>query len=85
MAGGGNCFILHCFLMTKLCNIAAYKFTALPEIRALRARLLGLCRSWGLKGSILLSIEGINLFIAGEREPIDLLLAELRALPALAD
>jgi UPF0176 protein len=85
MAGEGNCFTLRCFLMKKLCNIAAYKFTALPDIRALRSRLLALCRSWGLKGSILLSAEGINLFVAGEREPIDLLLAELRALPALAD
>ncbi len=85
MVGEGNCFILRFFLMKKLCNIAAYKFTALPDIRALRSRLLALCRSWGLKGSILLSAEGINLFVAGKREQIDLLLAELRALPALAD
>jgi len=36
----------------------------------------------GLKGTILLSVEGINLFVAGEREKIDLLLTELRSLPA---
>ncbi len=71
--------------MAKIVNIAAYKFVALPELRALRGRLLARCRGWGLKGTILLSAEGINLFVAGERENIDRLLAELRGLPGLAD
>ena len=69
--------------MKKFINIAAYKFAALPELRSLRARLLALCRSWELKGTILLSGEGINLFVAGEREKINLLLAELRGIPGL--
>ncbi|MFN7141510.1 MAG: pseudouridine synthase, partial [Limisphaerales bacterium] len=42
-----------------------------------------LCRSWELKGTILLSTEGINLFVAGAPEKIDLLLAELRTIPGL--
>jgi predicted sulfurtransferase len=46
------------------------------------ARLLALCRSWELKGTILLSAEGINLFVAGAAEKIELLLAELRGCPA---
>src|SRR5450755_3946240 len=71
--------------MKKIVNIAAYKFVALPELRSLRARLLALCNSWELKGTILLSAEGINLFVAGERGKIDLLLAELRGLPGLED
>ena len=71
--------------MPKFSNIAAYKFVELPELRSLRARLLALCQGWQLKGTILLSAEGINLFVAGEREKIDLLLAELRGLPGLAD
>ena len=71
--------------MKKIANIAAYKFVELPELRSLRARLLALCKSWELKGTILLSVEGINLFVAGEREKINLLLAELRSLPGLAD
>jgi hypothetical protein len=66
MAGGADCFILRFVSMKKISNIAAYKFTALPDIRGLRSRLLALCRSWGLKGSILLSAEGINLFVAGD-------------------
>ena len=71
--------------MKKFANIAAYKFVELPELRSLRARLLALCQGWELKGTILLSVEGINLFVAGEREKIDFLLAELRSLPGLAD
>ena len=71
--------------MKKFANIAAYKFAALPELRSLRARLRALCQGWELRGTILLSVEGINLFVAGEREKIDLLLAELRSVPGLAD
>src|SRR6202012_2754979 len=71
--------------MKKISNIAAYKFVELPDLRALRTRLLALCRGWELKGTILLSAEGINLFVAGRPEKIELLLAELRRLPGLAD
>jgi len=71
--------------MKPILNIAAYKFVALPELRSLRARLLALCQEWKLKGTILLSVEGINLFVAGEREQIDLLLAELRRVSGLED
>ena len=69
--------------MKKIVNIAAYKFVALPELRSLRPRLLALCQSWKLKGTILLSVEGINLFVAGAADEIELLLAELRSVPGL--
>ena len=69
--------------MKKIINIAAYKFAPLPELRRLRPRLLALCQSWELKGTILLSAEGINLFVAGAADKIELLLAELRSLPGL--
>src|SRR5262245_14204409 len=71
--------------MMKISNIAAYKFVALTEIRSLRARLLALCKSWQLKGTILLAAEGINRFVAGAPEKIELLLAKLRQVPGLAD
>ncbi len=70
--------------MPKFSNIAAYKFAPLTELKSLRARLLALCRGWNLRGTILLSPEGINLFLAGEPEKVGLLLAELRAIPGLA-
>ena len=71
--------------MTRIVNIAAYKFVSLPELRSLRSRLLALCKGWELKGTILLSEEGINLFVAGIGEKIERLLAELRTLPGLED
>jgi UPF0176 protein len=77
--------MLRADLKKKIVNIAAYKFVSLPELRSLRTRLLALCQDWELKGTILLSAEGINLFVAGEREKIDFLLVELRSIPGLED
>lgn len=71
--------------MPAVVNIAAYQFVPLTNLPALRERLLGRCKAWGLRGTILLSIEGINLFVAGGTDEIDALLNELRAIPGLAD
>jgi len=71
--------------MESIVNIAAYKFLPLSNLKLRRARLLSLCREWSLKGTILLSPEGINLFVAGTEDKIDRLLAELRSWPGLAD
>ena len=60
--------------MTKYTNIAAYHFAELTDVKSLKAELAGLCRTWNLKGTILLSDEGINLFVAGPAESIELLL-----------
>ena len=54
--------------MKKIVNIAAYKFVPLTDIGPLRGRLLKLCKEWQLRGTILLSAEGINLFVAGAGE-----------------
>jgi predicted sulfurtransferase len=64
-------------------NIAAYKFAELTELPELRERLNTECRALELKGSILLSPEGINLFIAGERFSVEKLLVTLRSIPGL--
>ena len=69
--------------MPAVTNIAAYKFAALRELKSLRERLTALCKSGNLRGTILLSTEGINLFVAGARSAVDALLAELRAIPGL--
>lgn len=71
--------------MSRFSNIAAYKFAPLTDLGRLRGRLLALCKSWSLRGTILLSPEGINLFVAGAPEKVELLLAELRSIPGLAD
>jgi RluA family pseudouridine synthase len=69
----------------KIVNIAAYKFLPLTDLRSLRTRLLALCKDAELKGTILLSHEGINLFVAGAAANIERLLVELRSWPGLAD
>jgi UPF0176 protein len=65
-------------------NIAAYRFAALDGLPTLRADLLALCRLHQLRGTILLSTEGINLFVAGARAGIDALLARLQSISGLA-
>lgn len=69
--------------VATITNISAYQFALLKDLKPLRERLAGLCKGWGLRGTILLSTEGINLFVAGGRGEIDRLLVELRAIPGL--
>ncbi|MBL9177721.1 MAG: sulfurtransferase [Verrucomicrobiaceae bacterium] len=64
-------------------NISCYKFTPLSGLKELRARLLAFCKERGLKGTILLSAEGINMFIAGAREDVDALVDDLRGIAGL--
>lgn len=71
--------------MQSIVNIAAYKFVALRDLGVMREELRDLCRQQKLKGTILLSSEGINLFTAGVRENIDCLLAWLRGRAEFAD
>jgi len=54
-------------------------------LKELRIRLLRLCKEQGLKGTILLSSEGVNLFISGSGEAVETLVTELRSIPGLAD
>ncbi len=66
-------------------NISAYKFAPLDDLKTRRAGLIARCRELGLRGTILLSTEGINLFVAGARESVDALVDHLRAIPGFAD
>ena len=58
--------------MPAVVNIAAYRFAPLDGLKALRAHLTTVCREWGIKGTILLSTEGINLFVAGSAAVLSL-------------
>ena len=71
--------------MSSIVNIAAYKFAPLENLAELKLELRQLCEAGELRGTILLSTEGINLFLAGEREEIDALLSRLRDIPVLDD
>jgi UPF0176 protein len=57
---------------------ALYQFVPLPDFRELREPLRTLCRTLGLKGTLLLAAEGINGTVAGDDRAIDGFLAELR-------
>jgi len=54
-------------------NISSYKFVSIPEgeLPELRAYLKEETLKLGLKGTILLSTEGVNQFLAGTREAIE--------------
>ena len=51
-------------------NIAGYKFVVLDDRDALRQPFKAQCDELGLKGTILLSYEGINIFVAGPEQSI---------------
>lgn len=53
------------------------------DLKPLRDRLRARAEELGLRGTILISHEGINLFIAGSREVVEAMLATLRELPGL--
>ena len=74
-----------CIPVPVFTNIAAYKFAALSDLAPLREKLLVQCKEWGLKGTILLSPEGLNLFVAGPAAEIGRLMEEVHAIPGLED
>ncbi|MFN4116088.1 MAG: sulfurtransferase [Inhella sp.] len=65
-------------------NVSAYRFVALPDAQALRERLRAQAEALGLKGTVLLAEEGINLFLAGPAEAVQAWLDGLRADPRFA-
>lgn len=69
--------------MAAVINISSYLFASLDDLKPLRERLTTACHRWGLKGTILLSTEGINLFVAGPAAEIGYLMSMLRAVPGL--
>ena len=66
-------------------NISAYRFASLDGLKTLRAALMEACQKGGLKGTILLSTEGINLFVAGPAAAIASLLEVVRAVPGATE
>lgn len=69
----------------KVTNLAAYRFVQLSGLKELREELLALCKDAGLKGTILLSVEGINLFVAGSDAAVTRLMDRLHQIPGLED
>ncbi len=66
-------------------NIAAYRFARDLPLETMRSVLYALSDEYHVRGSILLTPEGINVFIAGFREAVDVILDYLRSYPQLKD
>ena len=67
--------------MSRVVNIAGYKFVELSDIEILREEILIQCQENDLKGSILLSKNGINFFLAGSQKSIDSFLSYIEEDP----
>lgn len=63
--------------METIVNIAGYRFVDLPDRDALQTPFQDICAQLELKGTILLSYEGINFFLAGTQSQIDGFIAHL--------
>ncbi len=71
--------------MPEIPNVSAYKFVPLDDCEALRQRLLGQAQALGLRGTILLAQEGINLFLAGQADALRSFLRDLQSDARLSD
>lgn len=69
--------------MKSMLNVAAYHFTPLADPARLADQLREAATQAGLKGSILVAPEGINLFLSGEEAGVRDLIAMLRSLSGL--
>nr|MDH4390533.1 sulfurtransferase [Aquabacterium sp.] len=64
-------------------NIASYRFVPQADLPALRQRLFDTAQAQGVRGTVLLAEEGINLCLAGPPEGIAAWLAAARTQPGL--
>lgn len=61
-----------------------YRFAPLPDYTHLRQPLLDAMRARQVRGTILLSPEGVNATISGSKEAVDAIISQLEATPGLA-
>ncbi|QIL80579.1 sulfurtransferase [Diaphorobacter sp. HDW4A] len=64
--------------MNPVLNISSYLFVPLPDAEALRDVLHERAVNAGLKGTILIAEEGINMFLAGDADEVRGFIAELK-------
>lgn len=72
-------------MSTNVLNIAAYKFAPLTKLKERQAQLRQRCDELQLKGTILLSTEGINMFLAGDSKSLRSFIDEIRSEQMLED
>ncbi|EEA02027.1 Rhodanese domain protein [Burkholderia sp. H160] len=62
----------------SIVNLSAYQFATIEDTAAWRPFVTERCNALGLRGTILLAPEGINLFTAGTRENTDAFIDYIR-------
>ena len=70
--------------MNNVLNVSGYRFVPLPDAPAVRERLLAHAHARGVKGTILLAEEGINLFLAAPGDDLRAFLSQMREDPRFA-
>ena len=58
-------------------NLATYRFVAIDDLDVTRDWVRTRCEQFGIKGTILLAAEGVNLFVAGQGDSVRAWLAEM--------
>jgi UPF0176 protein len=71
--------------MLPILNIAGYRFTRLKNLAFLRDTFLHLCESNQLKGTILLSEEGINISMSGVKANVEAFIIALNSMDTFSD
>ncbi len=69
----------------QILNIAGYKFITLDNLSELRTSLLSQCEELMLKGTLLLSPEGINITLSGNLTDVNAFKAQLTAYSSFSD
>ena len=67
--------------MPPILNVAAYRFVRIADPATLRTAIAANAEGAGLKGTVLVAPEGINLFLAGAPEAVESVLSWLRSDP----
>ncbi len=70
--------------MPAFLNVSGYRFVSVADPHALRQVLHAEALAQGLKGTVLLAHEGVNLFLAGPPAAVDAFLDLLRRQPGMA-
>ena len=71
-------------VVASVLNISAYLFARIDDRETLRPALRERATARGLKGTIILAEEGINLFLAGDADAVRTFVDELRRDPRFA-